>query len=41
MLGRDNISLHRKQEVILERVISKKVEKILVVVSIGSGKSLM
>jgi len=41
MLGRDNVSLRRKQEVMLERVISKKVEKILVVVSIGSRKSLM
>lgn len=41
MLGRDDVSLRGKQEVMLERVISKKVEKILVVVSTGSGKSLM
>jgi len=41
MLGRDNVSLRGKQEVMLERVMSKKVEKILVVVSIGSRKSLM
>lgn len=41
MLGRDNVSLRGKQEVMLERVISEKVEKILVVVSTGRRKSLM
>jgi hypothetical protein len=39
--GRDDVSLRGKQEVVLERVMSEKVEKILVVVSTGSGKSLM
>ena len=41
MLGRDDVSLRGKQEVVLERVMSEKVEKILVVVGTGSGKSLM
>lgn len=41
MLGRDDVSLRGKQEVVLERVMSEKVEKILVVVGTGSRKSLM
>jgi len=41
MLSRDNIALRRKQEVVLKRVISKVVEMILVIVSIGCRKSLM
>jgi hypothetical protein len=33
--------LHRKQEEVLKRVIGEGIEKILVVIGIGKGKSLM